>query len=75
MQFKRSTVAVTKVLAFLALATVSAEGKVLTVERIFHTIVSQSPFLVDETTTVSWTQSASLSTTEPTAAPTPTIDY
>ncbi|TFK32862.1 hypothetical protein BDQ12DRAFT_691909 [Crucibulum laeve] len=36
---------------------------VFTAERIIHTIIQESPFLVDHTTTVVWTQSSSISET------------
>ncbi|KAJ3514731.1 hypothetical protein NLJ89_g2202 [Agrocybe chaxingu] len=69
MLFKSLAAVTTQVLAVLA------AGNVLSVEKVFHTIVNQSPFLVERTTTVTWTQSASLISSEPTSPPTPTINY
>ncbi|RDB27762.1 hypothetical protein Hypma_003209 [Hypsizygus marmoreus] len=46
-------------------------GKVLTVKKIYHTIIDKSPFLVDRTTTIVWTQGPSISATTDAAVETP----
>ncbi|GLB41429.1 hypothetical protein LshimejAT787_1000290 [Lyophyllum shimeji] len=46
-----------------AMGDVGAAQNVLTAERVFHTLVDQSPYLVDRTATVVWTQSPSISDT------------
>ncbi|KAF9528970.1 hypothetical protein CPB83DRAFT_893933 [Crepidotus variabilis] len=51
------------------------DRKVFTATKVVHALVSQSPFFVDSTTTVVWTQSPSITEPEPTTAPSPTIDY
>ncbi|KIM39585.1 hypothetical protein M413DRAFT_447064 [Hebeloma cylindrosporum] len=48
---------------------------VLTAERIYKELVDQSPFIVQRTTTISWTQSASITVAQPTTAPTPSVAY
>ncbi|KAF8076153.1 hypothetical protein FPV67DRAFT_400248 [Lyophyllum atratum] len=58
--------------ALALLKTVGAQdANVITAERIYHTIIPESPYLVDRTTTVVWTQGPSISDTE-TTAPTET---
>ncbi|KAF5341079.1 hypothetical protein D9611_005995 [Ephemerocybe angulata] len=66
MQFKQLALAVA--LAFALPAVHAGEGQVLTATRVFHTIVKYSPFLVESTTVVTWTQSSSIAET---ATPTP----
>ncbi|KAF8955417.1 hypothetical protein BDZ97DRAFT_1825188 [Flammula alnicola] len=46
---------------------------VFTAERVFHTTIDQSPFIVDRTTTVVWTESATISALSSTTAPTATV--
>ncbi|RDB26966.1 hypothetical protein Hypma_005137 [Hypsizygus marmoreus] len=61
-------------LALRASAGVVDAGAVVTVERVYHTIIDQSPFLVDRTTTIVWTQGPSIVDTEtPTATPTASV--
>ncbi|KAJ3513764.1 hypothetical protein NLJ89_g2767 [Agrocybe chaxingu] len=77
MQFKTLAFAALQVLAVVALdvrADPDPTPEVLTAKRVVHTLIQQSPFLVESTTTVTWTQSASISPTEPVASPTPTIN-
>ncbi|PPQ86147.1 hypothetical protein CVT25_003097 [Psilocybe cyanescens] len=52
-----------------------ADPTVLTAKRVYHTVIDQSPFLVERTSTVVWTQSSSITEAQPTSAPTPTIGY
>ncbi|KAJ3499977.1 hypothetical protein NLJ89_g9991 [Agrocybe chaxingu] len=49
-----------------------ADLPVFTGKRVFHTIIDKSPFLIESTTTFTWTQSASISATESVVSPTPT---
>ncbi|KAF9485556.1 hypothetical protein BDN70DRAFT_988760 [Pholiota conissans] len=52
------------------------DNTVHTALKVYHTIINESPFLVDRTSTVIWTEGASISDTSlPTSAPTPTIGY
>ncbi|RDB27360.1 hypothetical protein Hypma_004467 [Hypsizygus marmoreus] len=62
----------TFVVASNAAAIEPDEGRVLTVKRIYHTIIDKSPFLVDRTTTIVWTQSPSISATTDAAVETST---
>ncbi|KAF5316702.1 hypothetical protein D9619_006807 [Psilocybe cf. subviscida] len=60
----------------VAAAFAAAEGQVLEQEKIYHAVISQSPFLVEMTTTITWTEGASITDTSlPTAAPTPSVAY
>ncbi|KAJ3510609.1 hypothetical protein NLJ89_g4581 [Agrocybe chaxingu] len=73
MQFKAIVI-----VAIQALAVVALERRapaVVTAERVYHTVIRQSPFLVDRTSTVVWTQSASITEAQPSTAPTPTVAY
>jgi hypothetical protein len=64
------------VAAFQVAATFAAQGQVLQQEKIYHTVISQSPFLVERTTTVTWTEGTTITDTSlPTAAPTPSVAY
>ncbi|KAF9483006.1 hypothetical protein BDN70DRAFT_990649 [Pholiota conissans] len=62
-----------------AIAIMALENRALpvhTADRIYHTIIDQSPFLVERTSTITWTESTSIiDTSLPTEAPTPTISY
>ncbi|RXW19651.1 hypothetical protein EST38_g6208 [Candolleomyces aberdarensis] len=69
MQFKYTLIALAGVLASFTTQTFAAE--VLTAPRVFHTVIQQSPYLVERTTTVTWTQSTTITET---AAPTPIPD-
>ncbi|KAF8959651.1 hypothetical protein BDZ97DRAFT_1837267 [Flammula alnicola] len=74
MQFKSILFVVCQVIAVMALERGGAP--VFTAKKVYHTIIDQSPYLVDRTTTIVWTESASISGSSlPTAAPTPTIVY
>ncbi|GLB41427.1 hypothetical protein LshimejAT787_1000270 [Lyophyllum shimeji] len=55
----------------LAMLNIVGAQDVITAERIYHTIIPQSPYLVDRTTTIVWTQGPSISDTD-TATPTAT---
>ncbi|KDR80948.1 hypothetical protein GALMADRAFT_1116675 [Galerina marginata CBS 339.88] len=46
---------------------------VLTAEKIYHTLIDKSPFLVDRTTTIVWTQSAISTQSRAAVSPTPSI--
>ncbi|KJA22858.1 hypothetical protein HYPSUDRAFT_40651 [Hypholoma sublateritium FD-334 SS-4] len=61
----------------LAITALQLEAdNVLTASRVYHTIIDQSPYMVDVTSVTTWTESASIiDTTLPTGAPTPTIVY
>ncbi|KAF9563578.1 hypothetical protein CPC08DRAFT_816502 [Agrocybe pediades] len=73
MQFKSVLCALSLVVA--AIAQDKTTPTVLTAERVFQTIIDQSPFMVMTTTTTTWTQSPSITEAEPTTPPTPTIAY
>ncbi|RDB24410.1 hypothetical protein Hypma_008492 [Hypsizygus marmoreus] len=45
-------------IAIASNAAATDNGEVLTVKKIYHTIIDKSPFLVDRTTTVVWTATA-----------------
>ncbi|RDB27745.1 hypothetical protein Hypma_003192 [Hypsizygus marmoreus] len=47
------------------------DAPTLTIERVYHTIIDESPYLVDRTTTVVWTQTPGTIESE-TAVPTST---
>ncbi|KAF8075355.1 hypothetical protein FPV67DRAFT_629929 [Lyophyllum atratum] len=66
----RSFFAVIALVAASNAATVP-EGKVLTAERVYHTVIDESPFLVDRTTVVVWTQSPSVTATSSIVIATP----
>ncbi|TFK20275.1 hypothetical protein FA15DRAFT_673649 [Coprinopsis marcescibilis] len=68
MQLKFTLFAFAALIAFTKPGVQAAEGDILTATKVFHTIVQQSPFLVDRTTTLVWTQSSSISDS---ATPTP----
>ncbi|PPQ63127.1 hypothetical protein CVT24_005838 [Panaeolus cyanescens] len=70
MQLKLVLLALAQAVAILAQGPV-----VLTAEQIFATVVDYEPFLIEVTTTTTWTQSPSISEPEPTVPPTPTIFY
>ncbi|KAJ2916713.1 hypothetical protein MD484_g3721, partial [Candolleomyces efflorescens] len=53
MQFKFTLVALAGVLASVTTQALAAE--VLTAPRVYHTVIKQSPYLVERTTTVTWT--------------------
>ncbi|KAF8076152.1 hypothetical protein FPV67DRAFT_1664453 [Lyophyllum atratum] len=64
--------AILSVFALLSVAgAVDTPLNVITAERVFHTVIAQSPYLVDRTTTIVWTQSSSIVDTE-TSTPTQT---
>ncbi|KAF8951822.1 hypothetical protein BDZ97DRAFT_2084112 [Flammula alnicola] len=74
MQFKSILFVVCPVITVMALERRAAA--VFTAEKVYHTVIDQSPYLVDRTTTVIWTESASIRDSSlPTVAPTPTIVY
>ncbi|KAF8188022.1 hypothetical protein BJ912DRAFT_968945 [Pholiota molesta] len=76
MQFKVLIFLSTQIVAILA--SVGRDNSVHTriAKKIYHTVINESPFLVDRTSTVAWTESASITDTSlPTTAPTPTIGY
>ncbi|KAF8159249.1 hypothetical protein B0H34DRAFT_796530 [Crassisporium funariophilum] len=73
MQVKAILFAFTQALAALALER-RDPPTVLTAKRVYHTIIEQSPFLVEATSTVVWTQSPSITEALPTDIPVPTID-
>ncbi|TEB22100.1 hypothetical protein FA13DRAFT_1799212 [Coprinellus micaceus] len=68
MQFKGAFLIVAAVLASSTPAVFAKEGDVLRATRVFHTIIRQSPFLVESSTTVTWTEGPSVTDT---ATPTP----
>ncbi|KAF9461178.1 hypothetical protein BDZ94DRAFT_1310898 [Collybia nuda] len=68
--FIRTTTVVLSAFALAAVALEKRGAEVLTAERIYHTVIDESPFLVDRTTTIVWTQSPSIIETE-TATPGP----
>ncbi|TEB25827.1 hypothetical protein FA13DRAFT_1796143 [Coprinellus micaceus] len=72
MQLKNSILSTVGMLA-LALSGTSAtkavkEGDVFTATRVVHTLLEQSPYIVDRTTTVVWTAGRAMPTTD---TPTP----
>ncbi|RXW16492.1 hypothetical protein EST38_g9360 [Candolleomyces aberdarensis] len=70
MQLKLTLAVIASVLTSYAPPVLAAEGDVLTATRVFHTVIRESPFLVDRTTTVVWTQGASVTEeAQPTAIP------
>ncbi|KDR80954.1 hypothetical protein GALMADRAFT_1116816 [Galerina marginata CBS 339.88] len=75
MQLKLTPIlfAVGQIVAVIALE--ARDAPVLTAERIYHTVVDQSPFLVEATTTITWTQSASITDSQPTTAPTASVAF
>ncbi|KAF4610244.1 hypothetical protein D9613_010327 [Agrocybe pediades] len=46
---------------------------VITGERVYQTIIKESPFMVLTTTTFTWTQSPSITVPASTVAPSPTL--
>ncbi|TEB23094.1 hypothetical protein FA13DRAFT_1798362 [Coprinellus micaceus] len=48
------------ILASSMIGVEAKEGDVLSATKVFQTIVKESPYLVTQTTVVTWTQSASL---------------
>ncbi|KAF8169799.1 hypothetical protein BJ912DRAFT_998699 [Pholiota molesta] len=66
---------VTQIVAILALAGRDNSAHTRMAKKIYHTVIDESPYLVDRTSTVFWTESESITTSLPTAAPTPTIGY
>lgn len=44
-----------RLMSYIGLYQSENNTNVLTAERIYHTVIEQSPFLVDKTTTVVWT--------------------
>ncbi|KAJ3523840.1 hypothetical protein NMY22_g10927 [Coprinellus aureogranulatus] len=69
MQLKNSLL-IAAVMTATMNSALAAEGDVLTAVKVFQTVVSEAPFLVDQTTTVTWTQSASIAaSTTPTVIP------
>ncbi|KAF9477938.1 hypothetical protein BDN70DRAFT_933783 [Pholiota conissans] len=79
MQLKVIVFAAIQIVAVLANPVEVVERQDLpihTATRVFHTIVHKSPFLVDKTSTIVWTESSSITDTPvSTAAPSPTIGY
>ncbi|EAU89559.1 hypothetical protein CC1G_02448 [Coprinopsis cinerea okayama7 len=71
MQLKLAFFTLVSILAFNGVS--AEEGDVHTVTRVFHTIVKQSPYLVDRTTTVVWTEGPSIADPSATAVP-PEVD-
>ncbi|TFK34035.1 hypothetical protein BDQ12DRAFT_690292 [Crucibulum laeve] len=69
---------ISKTSIFLATATLflasaaleQRDATILTVEKVYHTIIDQPPFLADRTSTIIWTQSTSIIEPEPTVTPT-----
>ncbi|KAF8184482.1 hypothetical protein BJ912DRAFT_974987 [Pholiota molesta] len=75
MQLKSIVFFATQIVAILGLAVIGGRdgpGSVHTALKIYHTIIKESPFLVDRTLRFEGT---SITTSRPTAAPTPTIGY
>ncbi|KAF9550056.1 hypothetical protein CPC08DRAFT_823364 [Agrocybe pediades] len=64
-------------MASFAMASASAAVKpqVHTAERVYQTIIKESPFMVLTTSTIVWTQSPSITTPASTIPPSPTIVY
>ncbi|EKM76009.1 hypothetical protein AGABI1DRAFT_116080 [Agaricus bisporus var. burnettii JB137-S8] len=50
--------------AVFIMAVAAAEPAVLTQEEVFNTVIDKSPFLTVATTTIVWTQSPSITTTQ-----------
>ncbi|KAF8169541.1 hypothetical protein BJ912DRAFT_999536 [Pholiota molesta] len=76
MQFKVLIFLATQIVAILALMGRDDSAHTRIAKKIYHTVIDESPYLVDRTSTVVWTESASITdTTLPTTAPTPTIGY
>ncbi|KAJ3509350.1 hypothetical protein NLJ89_g5268 [Agrocybe chaxingu] len=64
MQFKTLAFAAVNILAVVALdLRQEPKPRTFTGTKVFHTIISQSPFLVERTTTFTWTQGTSISAT------------
>ncbi|KAF5326380.1 hypothetical protein D9611_000556 [Ephemerocybe angulata] len=71
MQLKHALFVVATVLSSAMVPAVNAgAGDVLTATRILQEVIRESPFLVDRTETVTWTQSTSITETT-TATPIP----
>ncbi|KAF9038523.1 hypothetical protein BJ165DRAFT_1531610 [Panaeolus papilionaceus] len=70
MQFKLVILALAQ-----AVAVIAQEPVILTAEQIFASVVDHEPFLIEVTTTTTWTQSPSITEPQPTVPPTPTILY
>ncbi|KAJ3523837.1 hypothetical protein NMY22_g11260 [Coprinellus aureogranulatus] len=70
MHLAKSLFAVASMTALTMLGVFAAEGDVHTATKVYQTVVSQSPFLVEQTTMVTWTQSASVAEST-TATPIP----
>ncbi|KAF8076631.1 hypothetical protein FPV67DRAFT_1664888 [Lyophyllum atratum] len=67
----KSFFAVIALVAASNAATVPEGNRVLTAQRVYHTVVDTSPFLVDRTTVVVWTQSPSITATSSVVIQTP----
>ncbi|TFK34059.1 hypothetical protein BDQ12DRAFT_727245 [Crucibulum laeve] len=69
--FSKTSIFLATATFFLASAALEERAAtVLTVQKVYHTVIDQSPFLVDRTSTIVWTQSPSITTPEPTVTPT-----
>ncbi|TEB14493.1 hypothetical protein FA13DRAFT_1799223 [Coprinellus micaceus] len=64
MQFKRALLFAAVALPTAFAAEAVKEGDVFTATRVIHTIIKESPYMVDRTTTVVWTAGPVISTTE-----------
>ncbi|KAJ3541838.1 hypothetical protein NMY22_g3740 [Coprinellus aureogranulatus] len=68
MQFKSTALILVAMLASFVPFARADEGDVLRATRVVHTLIRVSPFLVESTTTVTWTEGPSVTDT---ATPTP----
>ncbi|KAF8194696.1 hypothetical protein BJ912DRAFT_179632 [Pholiota molesta] len=73
MNLKSVILVASQVVAIMAM---ERRANVFTAEKVYNTIIDQSPYLVQATSTVTWTEGASIiDTSLPTTIPTPTIGY
>ncbi|KAF9483025.1 hypothetical protein BDN70DRAFT_874271 [Pholiota conissans] len=73
MQVKSIIFFASQVVGIMAL---ERRDNVFTALKVYHSIVDQSPYIVQATQTVVWTEGPSIiDTSLPTTAPTPTIGY
>ncbi|PPQ94069.1 hypothetical protein CVT25_009738 [Psilocybe cyanescens] len=68
MQFVYIIFVLAQIVTIMALA--PRDSGVVTAERVYHTMITQSPYMVDETSTTTWTQSPSITDSQATVAPT-----
>lgn len=60
MQFKQTFLAVFSTVAIVMFQAKADEGDVLQATRITQEVITEAPFLIDVTSVITWTQSASI---------------